>query len=99
MRCPEALLAALAACSLATATAIASPADVKGEVDARLHAELPSLETRDYALGSAAFDDDLRAQEDAHADAAKPVLAKGAALWKRRFKDGHTLSACFPNGG
>jgi len=105
MRCPDIHRAALAACALAgtcalaAASALASPAEVKGEVDARLHAQLPSIETRDYALGSAAFDEELRAQEDAHADAAKPVLATGAALWKRRFKDGHTLSACFPNGG
>jgi sulfur-oxidizing protein SoxA len=100
MRCRKSIIAALVSlAALACADAFASPAEVKGEVEARLHAQLPSLATRDYALGSAAFDADLRAEQDAHADAANAVLAKGEALWKRKFKDGHTLAACFPNGG
>ncbi|HSN21868.1 MAG TPA: sulfur oxidation c-type cytochrome SoxA [Usitatibacter sp.] len=99
MRFPEALrrLAALAAC--AAASAVASPEAVKGDVEARLHAQLPALATRDYVLGSAAFDDALRAGEEAHAEAAKAIVERGAALWKRRFKDGRSLASCFPNGG
>ena len=85
--------------ALAGANALASPASVKADVEARLHAQLPSLERRDYALGSAAFDDDLRASEDAHADAGKAAIAQGAALWKRKFRDRHALASCFPNGG
>lgn len=99
MRCPEALRAALAILAFGSTAALAAPADVKADIEARLHAQLPSLATRDYALGSAAFDDELRAQEDAHAEAAKAAIAKGAALWKRKFKDGRSLASCFPNGG
>lgn len=99
MRCPEAVRAALAVLAFGAAGALASPADVKADIEARLHAQLPSLASRDYELGSAAFDDELRAEEDAHAEAAKAAIAKGAALWKRRFKDGRSLASCFPNGG
>jgi sulfur-oxidizing protein SoxA len=99
MRFRNALAAALAAAAFGAAGAAASPADVKADIEARLHAELPSLATRDYELGSAAFDEDLRAREEAHADAAKAAIAKGAALWKRRFRDGRSLGSCFPNGG
>ena len=99
MRCPEALRAALAILAFGSAAALASPADVKADIEARLHAQLPSLATRDYEMGSAAFDEELRAQEDAHAEAAKAAIAKGAALWKRKFKDGRSLASCFPNGG
>lgn len=99
MRCPEAVRAALAVLAFGAAGALASPADVKADIEARLHAQLPSLASRDYELGSAAFDDELRVEEDAHAEAAKAAIAKGAALWKRRFKDGRSLASCFPNGG
>ncbi len=99
MRCPELARAALAVLALACTSALASPADVKGDVEARLHAQLPSLGRGDYVLGSAAFDEDLRAREDAHADAGRAAIAQGAALWKRRFKDRRTLASCFPNGG
>ena len=99
MRCPERLRLVALAASLAAACAFASPAAVKGEIESRLRAQLPGVASRDYALGSAAFDADLRAAEDAHADAAKGIVARGAALWKRKFKDGRSLSSCFPNGG
>lgn len=99
MRCPEALRIVAAAASLAAGCAFASPGAVKADIEARLHAQLPGLESRDYALGSAAFDAELRAREDAHADAAKAIVARGAALWKRKFKDGRSLASCFPNGG
>ena len=99
MRCPELVRAALAALTFAGASALASPADVKAEIEARLHAQLPSFEGRDYALGSAALDEELRAREEAHADAGKAAIARGAQLWKRKFKDRHTLASCFPNGG
>ena len=99
MRSPELARAALAVLALAGASALASPAAVKGEIEARLHAQRPSLEPRDYALGPAAFDEELRARQDAHADAAQASITQGAELWKRRFKDRHTLASCFPNGG
>jgi sulfur-oxidizing protein SoxA len=99
MRFPEALRGLAMLAALAAASAFASPAAVKGEVEARLHAQLPGLESRDYVLGRAAFDDGLRAEEDAHGDAAKAIVARGAALWRRKFKDGRSLASCFPNGG
>lgn len=99
MRCRDALRAALAVLAFGAAGAIASPADVKAEIESRLHAQLPSLATKDYALGSAAFDEGLRAAQEAHGDAAKAAVARGAALWKRKFKDGRSLASCFPNGG
>lgn len=100
MRCPEALdILAAALASLAAACALASPAAVKGDIESRLHAQLPGVESRDYALGAAAFDEELRAREDAQGDAAKAIVARGAALWKRKFKDGRSLASCFPNGG
>jgi sulfur-oxidizing protein SoxA len=99
MRCPERLRIVALGASLAAACALASPAAVKGDIESRLHAQLPGVESRDYALGSAAFDAQLRAAEDAHADAAKAIVARGAVLWKRKFKDGRSLASCFPNGG
>lgn len=100
MRCPEAIRALAAALAgLAAGCALASPAAVKGDIEARLHAQLPALESRDYALGAAAFDAELRAREEAQGDAAKAIVARGAALWKRKFKDGRSLASCFPNGG
>ena len=101
MRCPRrlgALVAALA-CALAPAAGAADPAGAKAAVEARLRAQLPGLARGDYVLGSAAFDPEIRAREDANADAAREVVERGAALWKRRFKDGRSLAACFPNGG
>ena len=36
----------------------------------------------------------------ANAEAAgKEAIERGAAIWNRRFKDGRSLAACFPNGG
>ncbi len=101
MRCPSPLLPALAAlaCALAPAALAAEPAAVKAAIEARLRGQLPALARSDYALGSAAFDPEIRAREDANVEAAKDVVARGAALWKRKFKDGRSLSACFPNGG
>ncbi len=92
-------LIAILACAFAPAALAASPAAVKAAIEARLHAQLPALARADYALGSAAFDPERRAQEDANAGAGKEAIERGAAIWKRRFKDGRSLAACFPNGG
>jgi sulfur-oxidizing protein SoxA len=85
--------------ALAAVNALASPAEVKGEIEARLRAQLPGVAARDYVLGAAAFDADLRAQQDANGQAASAIVARGAALWKRKFRDGRSLASCFPNGG
>jgi L-cysteine S-thiosulfotransferase len=76
---------------------ILSPAEIDRVVD-YLDA-LPDVAPRELAQGPAASDPALRAQVEAGADDAKPVIARGAALWKKRFKDGKSLAGCFPNGG
>lgn len=101
MRCRSRLACALVAlaCALPAAVPAAEPAAVKAAIEARLQARLPGIARADYALGSAAFDPELRAQQDANAGAGREAIERGAALWKRKFKDGRTLAGCFPNGG
>ncbi len=102
MRCrSRAPVLAVLACAwaLAGAAHAAEPAAAKAAIEARLRDQLPGLARADYVLGSAAFDADTRAQEDANAGAAKDAIARGAVIWKRKFKDGRSLAACFPNGG
>jgi sulfur-oxidizing protein SoxA len=101
MRCPNRLARLLAAlaCVLVPAAAAADPAAVKAAIETRLRTQLPDLARADYALGSAAFDAEIRAQQDANAGAGKEAIERGAAVWKRKFKDGRSLAACFPNGG
>ncbi len=97
MRCLRTLLVAAV---LATPTVdAATPEAVRGEIAARLREKLPALAPADYALGAAALDPDLRARVQDNAAAAAPVVAAGKALWMRKFKDGRSLSGCFPNGG
>lgn len=99
MRCRSlAALAALAWC-LAAGGAQAAAEDVKGAIAARLKEQLPQLAPGDYALGSAAFDDELRAEVAQRKGAATPLLEAGERLWKRKFADNRSLGACFPNGG
>lgn len=98
MRFPE---LALAAALLLPGAVHAAAEQVRTELAARLQAALPALSPADYALGSAAFDPELRAQiqENANAAAAAGVLDEGKRLWTRKFQDGRTLASCFPNGG
>ena len=102
MRSPEALRA-LALCLAVTAPAgaLAAAEQVRSEIAARLQRDYRALAPGDYALGSAAFDPELRAklEENAGAAAASGVLEAGKALWNRKFKDGRTIAGCFPNGG
>lgn len=98
MRCRSAL--ALAGTVLAAAgAAFGSASEVKGEIAARLAAQLPGHTAQDYVLGAAAFDPELRAQVEAGAAAAAAVLSAGKRLWERRFANGRSLAGCFPNGG
>lgn len=99
MRCRKALRLAAAAAAFAALAALAAPDGTRHAIEARLRAQLPQLAPKDFAWGSAAFDPELRARVEAGAEDAKPVVARGAALWKRRFKDGKSLAGCFPNGG
>lgn len=96
MRCLSVLLAA----ALAAAPAIAATPDaVRSDIVARVKEKLPDVAPADFALGAAALDPELRARVQDNAAAAAPVVDAGKALWTRKFKDGRSLSGCFPNGG
>ena len=99
MRFPEALRALAAVAALAAGPCLAAADAVKSEVAARLRTQLPELAPADYALGSAAFDAELRAAAEAPAPGAAAALENGRKLWNRKFKDGRSLAGCFPNGG
>jgi len=85
--------------ALASALAIGAPAGVTDEVAARLATQLPGVPVSEYALGAAAFDNELREQLQQNANAGAEAVAAGRKLWSAKFKDGRTLSGCFPNGG
>lgn len=99
MRCRELFAASAAATAFFAAPCLGAAEDVRNDISTRLRQQLPQLAPGDYILGSAAFDPDLRAQLEANSDAAATVLAAGKRIWERKFKDGRTLAACFPNGG
>ena len=89
--------AGLAVCGVSAA--LAAPAGVKDEIAARLQSQLPGVPVSEYALGAAAFDSELREQLQQNAAAGVPVAEAGKKVWNAKFKDGRTLSGCFPNGG
>jgi sulfur-oxidizing protein SoxA len=98
LRFPESI--ALAAAALAaTAAFAAAPELSRTEIAAALKARLSDLADADYALGSAAFDPEIRRLQEENAAAASATIEAGKALWTRKFKDGRTLGGCFPNGG
>lgn len=100
MRFPERWrAAALAAALLATPAALSAPADVRQALVERLKAQLPGLAPTEYALGSAAFDERLRAEVEGNAKAGAAAVAAGRKLWTRKFRNGRSLLGCFPNGG
>src|SRR5260221_3330699 len=86
-------------CVLGGAQALAAPEPVKKEIAARLERQYPDLKGADYALGSAAFDTELRAALEEHANAAAESIDAGRALWNAKFRDAKSLASCFPNGG
>jgi L-cysteine S-thiosulfotransferase len=87
-------------CVLASGIAhAAAPEAVKSEIAARLLRDLPDVKPADYALGSAAFDAELRARFEENASAGADAIAAGRTLWNTKFRDGRTLASCFPNGG
>lgn len=99
MRFPERRALAALALTLAVGPALATPESTRSEIAARLRQQLPQLEPSAYALGSAAFDAELRAALAANASAAVPVIEAGKRLWQRKFRNGRSLAGCFPNGG
>src|SRR5688572_1617320 len=97
MRCPRLIFAVLALGF--TAAAHAGAEQVRAEVASRLQQQIPGVPNVDYALGAAAIDLELRASVQQNAAAGTPVIEAGKALWTRKFRNGRTLAACFPNGG
>ena len=85
---------------LATAPVVAATPDAaRAGIAQRLREALPQLAPADYARGAAALDPTLAAQVEAHASEGFAAAQAGKALWEKRFKDGRSLAACFPNGG
>ena len=98
MRFPE-RLAGMAVAVALTMPAFAAPDDVRNGIAATLRERLADVPPPDYALGAAASDSELRRAREENAGAGAATLAAGKALWTRKFKNGKTLSGCFPNGG
>jgi len=89
----------IATLALAVTTSFAAPSATREEIVGRLQGQLGGVPVSEYALGAAAFDTDLRDQVQQNAGAGDAAVAAGKALWTTRFKDGRSLSGCFPNGG
>lgn len=81
--------------------AFADAEDVRAQLVARLREQIPSVAAADYALGSAAFDDERRAEFERNSPApgAATIVESGKKIWSRKFRDGKSLATCFPNGG
>jgi sulfur-oxidizing protein SoxA len=92
----RALAAALA---LAACASFGSADLARREMATRLEAQLPGMPAAEYALGPAAFDAELRAQIQQNAGASAAVLDEGRKLFHRKFRNGRSIGACFPNGG
>ena len=99
MRSPDAFRAIAFAAALAAGASFGAAEATRAEIAARLAQQLPEVPAASYPLGSAAFDEELRARVEAEAAAGAAVLEAGKKLWERKFKNGRSLAACFPNGG
>jgi sulfur-oxidizing protein SoxA len=99
MRCPERLGALLVAVAAVLPVHAASPEETRAAISASLRERLPGLAAQDYALGSAAFDPELRRRIEEEAPASSAAIEAGKALWTRKFRNGRSLASCFPNGG
>ena len=92
------LILALAAASV-SALAANAPEQARSEMAAALRERIPETPESQYPFGSAAFDPELRRALEENATAGAAAVEAGKALWTRKFKNGRTLSGCFPNGG
>lgn len=99
MRFPRVAAAVALLLALLPGGAGAGAEQVKADVAERLKQQLRDIPAADYALGSAAFDAELRSGLEAHAGTAAATLEAGRKLWTRKFRNGKTLASCFPNGG
>lgn len=99
MRFRDAAAAFAAALAMSGASAYAAADQVKAQILARLQEATPGVAPADYVLGSAAFDAELRSALQEKAGESAAVIQEGKKLWTRKFRNGRTLAACFPNGG
>jgi sulfur-oxidizing protein SoxA len=88
-----------AALAFAACASFGSAELARQEMATRLEAQLPGMPAAEYALGAAAFDADLRARIAQNAPAITAVVEEGRKLFQRKFRDGRSIAACFPNGG
>jgi sulfur-oxidizing protein SoxA len=91
---PLAAMLAFAACASFGNAELA-----RQEMASRLESQLPGVPPAEYALGAAAFDPEMREQIAQNATASAAVLEEGRKLVNRKFRDGRSIAACFPNGG
>lgn len=99
MRFPDRIALLLLAAAFALPAGASAPEKARSEMASALRERLPETPESQYALGSAAFDPDLRRAREENAAAGSAAVEAGKALWTRKFKNGRTLAGCFPNGG
>ena len=99
MRCRSVGAALILALALAPPGALAQQVPLKDELARHFEGSLGGAHSEAFALGAGAFDEALRARVEAGAGDAAAVVEKGRRLWTRKFRNGRTLAACFPNGG
>jgi sulfur-oxidizing protein SoxA len=99
MRFPELRRAVVAALAFSAAASFAGAEDARKAMGERLQAQLPGVSAAQYAQGAVAFDEELRQRITENASAAAPVIEAGKKLLNRKFRNGRSLAACFPNGG
>src|SRR5688572_29275580 len=99
MRFPERLATFLLALAFVAPASANAPEQARNDMAAALRRRLPNVTSAEYPLGAAAFDPELRRTLEENAAAGASAVEAGKALWTRKFKNGRTLSGCFPNGG
>lgn len=79
----------------------AAPEQTRAAIVHYYREAFPKLGLQDFALGSAAFNAELRKQDEQIADFSPAgfVLAKGEKLWNQPFADGKTYASCYADGG
>lgn len=99
MRFPDALRIAAFAAAFVALPSFGAAEATRAEIAARLAQQLTGVPAANFPLGSAAFDEELRARVEAQVAAAAPMLDAGKKTWERKFRNGRSLASCFPNGG
>jgi sulfur-oxidizing protein SoxA len=100
MRFPDAGRRIVAAVLASAACACFAQAEIaRQDMATRLQAQLPGMPPAQYAQGAAAFDAELREQIAQNAASGAAVLEAGRKLVQRKFRNGRSIAACFPNGG